>query len=110
MRNITQGWVPGGVVFWPNILSILVLIGIRIRLKLGCDNNGAHTSAKSSNMRRSKTSRFGLNQNTITNASKGCQRLTCFPHEPGSMRAAYRLHKLGQLMEINVKCHSKNSK
>ena len=29
-------WVVGG--FGPNILSLLVLIEIRIRLKLGCDN------------------------------------------------------------------------
>ena len=41
-----QGWVPGGVGWWvvgggfgPNILSLLVLIEIRIRLKLGCDKN-----------------------------------------------------------------------
>ena len=44
LGNIKQGWVPGGVGWWvvggfgPNILSLLVLIEIRIRLKLGCDN------------------------------------------------------------------------
>ena len=36
------GWWVGGVVggggFRPNILSLLVLIEIRIRIKLGCDN------------------------------------------------------------------------
>ena len=35
------GWVGWGGVggFGPNILSLLVLIEIRIRLKLGCDND-----------------------------------------------------------------------
>ena len=33
------GGVVGGGGFGPNILSLLVLIEIRIRLKLGCDNN-----------------------------------------------------------------------
>ena len=38
---VVVGWW-GGVVgggFRPNILSLLVLIEIRIRLKLGCDND-----------------------------------------------------------------------
>ena len=40
MGNIKQGGVPGvwGGGFGPNILSLLVLIGIRLGLKLGCDN------------------------------------------------------------------------
>ena len=33
------GWGGGWGGFGPNILSLLVLIEIRIRLKLGCDND-----------------------------------------------------------------------